>query len=201
MNLLPHLASPLARQVLQFNVLRYRDQTKPNTPPYQQLPFEPVISLLQGIRASRVFCLCLCGCMLRLFVETNDRSNTFHRNIGELPPDYTASHLRRQDSSVIIMNSDKKSKDKCEIITENVTWGEVYLVITNPALDLVNPWQEAKILQLSSLHVTVRRDRAATSLTHLYNGEIEWLRFSELKYSESHNVLPCLRVLCTLYII
>jgi hypothetical protein len=88
--------------------------------------------------------------------------------------------IRQWQSSEVV----RKAR-RCEIITENITRGKVYLVITNPVLDLVPPWLEASILQLPSLRVTVRRDGAATSLTHLYNGETESFRSGELEYSET----------------
>jgi hypothetical protein len=74
-----------------------------------------------------------------------------------------------------------------------VTRSKIYLIITNLAPDLVPPWLRTNIQQLSSLHVTVRRDRAATSLTHLYNGEIARLRFSAFKYPK--NLIASLHVL------
>jgi hypothetical protein len=101
-------------------------------------------------------------------VRSSETSVNFHRT--------TRLHI----SEVV-----RKARRRREIIKENITRGKVYLVITNPALDLVPPWLQVNILQLPSLSVTVRRDGAATSLTYLYNGEIECFRFGALKYSAS----------------
>jgi hypothetical protein len=53
--------------------------------------------------------------------------------------------------------------------------GKVYLSVTNPALELVPPFLETNVLHLYTNQKTVRRDLSATSLTLLYNGEVERL--------------------------
>jgi hypothetical protein len=81
-----------------------------------------------------------------------------------------ASHPR-QHSSVIVIRSGKKGKG-----------GDMKLSRKTLTQDKVPPWTEDNmLLLLHSLRETVRRDRAATSLTHLYNGEIGCFRIGELK--------------------